>query len=73
MSKGSKQRPTNKNKFDKNYQDIDWGSNLSDNNLSALQQLIQDTNDEAASKLPEEQISILLKEVKLAFHDENNN
>lgn len=47
MSKGSKQRPTNKLKFDKNYSDIDWKRNT--------------------PVLTQEQVAILLKEVKVAF------
>ena len=39
MSKGSKQRPTNKSKFDKNYGNIDWNKKppeLTDKQINIL-------------------------------------
>ena len=53
MSKGSKQRPTNKSKFDKNYGNINW--------------------KKKPPELSAEQMTILLKEVKLAYKKDENN
>tara|TARA_A100001011_G_scaffold383947_1_gene455876 strand:+ start:728 stop:883 length:156 start_codon:yes stop_codon:yes gene_type:complete len=42
MSKGSKQRPTNKPKFDKNYGDIDWKRNTPVLNQEQIDTLLKE-------------------------------